>query len=114
MLADKTLLSVTLAATFASGACVGFAAKDTPRGHPLTVDAATLYAPQLDELRIKGYGDAEMAEAGQVYADYFKGYAYWWDQFLDANKVNIDGIESKREKRLSALDETFRARTGRK
>jgi hypothetical protein len=115
MLADKTLLSVTLAATFVSGSFVGYAAGKGPaRMNQPVVDAATVYAPQLEELRLKGYDEAEMTEARQTYTTYFNGYAYWWGQFLDGHKANVDDIEDKREKRLETLELKFRERTGSK
>lgn len=103
MLADKTLLSVTLAAAFASGTFVGFAARGGARAGVPPHDAAAIYAPQLTELKIEGYDDAEMTEAGQVYADYLKGYETWWNAFLDVNRAPLDKIEETREKRLAAL-----------
>ena len=90
MLADKTLLSMTLAATFASGMLTGFAAKGAGRstGAPPT-DPAAIYAPQLADLQSQGYDAGEMTEARQAYADYLKGYQYWWNQFLDVNAVHL-------------------------
>lgn len=113
MLADKTLLSMTLAATFASGVLTGFAAKgaDHGAGAPPT-DANAIYAPQLTELQSQGYDATEMTEARQAYSDYLKGYQYWWNQFLDAHRPATDGIDEKLEKRLAALSAKHVERTG--
>ena len=115
MLADRTLLSVTLAATFASGVVTGFAAKGAARstGAPPT-DAAAIYAPQLEELQSSGYDASEMTEARQAYSDYLKGYQHWWNEFLEVNQKNCDLIEKKLEKRLDALAAKHRERTGAK
>jgi hypothetical protein len=103
MLADKTLLSVTLAATFASGTFVGFAARGDLRAGVPPHDASAIYAPQLTELKVDGYDATEMTEARQVYADYLKGYETWWNAFLDVNRAPLDKIEETRERRLAAL-----------
>lgn len=115
MLADKTLLSVTLAATFTSGMFVGYAVKDGRRGAgaPPT-DPAVIYAPQLQELAAKGYDDAELAEARVIYADYLKGYGKWIDEFIDMRREVFDQIDKKHEKRLLELDARYRARRGAK
>ena len=112
MLADKTLLSVTLAAAFSSGMFVGFAAKAPARGPgapPMSADV--IYAPQLAELEAKGYDEAEMAEARQAHADYLKGYQTWWDAFLDTHRANTDLIDAKLDKRLTALEARHLERT---
>ena len=112
MLADKTLLSVTLAATFASGMFVGVAAKGASRGAgapPMSPDV--IYAPQLADLAARGYDEAEMAEARQAHADYLKGYQTWWEAFLDAHRANTDLIDSKLDKRLAALEARHQERT---
>lgn len=111
MLADKTLLSVTLAATFASGTFVGFAARGNPGAGVPPHDATAIYAPQLSELKVAGYDDAEMGEARQVYADYLKSYETWWNAFLDVNRAPLDKIEETREKRLAALASKHMERT---
>ena len=112
MLADKTLLSVTLAAAFASGTFVGFAAKGSNRGAgapPMSPDV--IYAPQLAEFEAKGYDESEMAEARQAHADYLKGYQTWWEAFLDAHRANTDLIDAKLDKRLAALEARHLVRT---
>jgi hypothetical protein len=104
MLADKTLLSATLAVTFTSGMAVGFAAKSQrPAFVTHSTDPAVVCAPQLRELEAKGYDAAEMAEARRGYADYLKGYDYWWTNFLDMESKNLDILETRLEKRLDAL-----------
>jgi hypothetical protein len=113
MLADKTLLSVTLAATFASGVFTGFAAKGAGRGAvaPPT-DPSVVYAPQLADLQSQGYDAAEMTEARQAYSDYLKKYQYWWNQFLDAHDATCRDIDDKLDKRLGALAAKHTERTG--
>jgi len=113
MLADRTLLSVTLAATFASGVFTGFAAKGAGRGAgaPPT-DPSVVYAPQLADLQSQGYDTGEMTEARQAYSDYLKGYQHWWNEFLDVNQKNCDLIDKKLEKRLDALAAKHSERTG--
>lgn len=115
MLADKTLLSVTLAATFASGVGVGFAAKaPAPNSGfpPLTVSA--IYGSRLAALSDEGYDDAEVAEARQAYTDYLKSYDLWWGEFLDLYRANTDIVDKKLEKRLEDLAARHRERTGAK
>jgi hypothetical protein len=113
MLADKTLLSVTLAATFASGVFTGFAAKGAARGAGVpSTDPAAVYAPQLADLQTQGYDGAEMTEARQAYSDYLKGYQTWWNAFLDAHRQNTDVLDVKLEKRLAALAAKHVERTG--
>jgi len=104
MLADKTLLSVTLAVTFTSGLAVGVVAG---RGKPVAIvhstDPEVVCKPQLRELEDKGYDAAEMADAKQSYGDFLKGYEYWWTNFLDVESKNLDLLDKKLEKRLDAL-----------
>jgi hypothetical protein len=113
MLADKTLLSVTLAATFASGVVTGIAGHGAARGPgaPPT-DAAAIYAPQLAKLKAEGYDAAEMSEAQQAYSDYLKKYEYWWNQFLEAHDSNVRDIDAKLDKRLAALASRHAERVG--
>jgi hypothetical protein len=115
MLADKTLLSVTLAATFTSGMFVGYAVKDGRRGAgaPPT-DPSVIYAPQLEELAAKGYDDAELAEARQIYADYLKGYGKWVNEYIDLQRPVFDQIDEKKDKRLADLEARHVAREGAK
>jgi len=111
MLANRTLLSVTLAATFASGTFVGLAVNGQSHkaGVPPT-DADAVYAPQLHELEVLGYDSAEMTDAREAYAEYLKGYGYWWTEFLDAHEKNLTQVDLKLEKRLAAVEARFRAR----
>ncbi len=102
MLADKTLLSVTLAATFTSGMFVGYAVKDTRRAP--AADPAVIYAPQLAELAARGYDDAELAEARVVYTEYLGGYTKWWNVCLDTYRLNLDQVDAKKDKRLAELE----------
>ena len=113
MLADKTLLSVTLAVTFTSGLAAGFAAgRGRPAPYVHSTDPAVVCAPQLRELEAKGYDAAEMAEAKQSYADYLKGYDYWWTSFLDVNSKSLDQLEGKLDRRLAALAKRHAERGG--
>src|SRR5262245_59384588 len=113
MLADKTLLSMTLAVTFTSGLAVGFAAKSArPARRGSSTDPAVVCAPELQELKDKGYDDAEMAEAKQSYADWLKGYEYWWTEFLDNQRKNLDIHDKKLDKRLDALAARHAQRAG--
>jgi hypothetical protein len=106
MLADKTLLSMTLAVTFSSGLAVGFAAKGArPARGGYSTDPAVVCAPELQAHAAKGYDAAELAEAKQCYADYLNGYATWWNEFLDTYSKNLDLHDQKLEKRLAALAE---------
>jgi hypothetical protein len=115
MLADKTLLSMTLAVTFTSGLAVGFAAKSgRPAMTGIPTDPAVIYAPFLNDLKTRGYDDAEMAEALKCYADYHKGYSYWWTQFLDVQTKNLDVVDDKFHKRLDALAKRHAERAGTK
>jgi hypothetical protein len=115
MLADKTLLSVTLAATFASGCFVGLAARGGKGGAGVPPnDPAVIYAPQLEALEAEGYDEAEMAKARQVYAELYKGYEYWWNAFLDTHRANTDIIDKKFEKARDALQAEHKARVGAK
>ena len=112
MLADKTLLSVTLAAAFASGTFVGYAAKGSGRTGPAPYDAAAVYAPQLERLQAQGYDATEMEQAGQAYADYLKSYQYWWNEFLGSVDKNLRDVDAKLEKRLAALEAAHRPSAG--
>jgi hypothetical protein len=115
MLADKTLLSVTLAATFTSGIFVGYAVKAARRGQgaPPT-DPAVIYAPQLAELAARGYDDAELAVARATYADYLKGYAKWVNEYIDMRRETFDQIDEKLAKQLAELEARHGARVGAK
>jgi hypothetical protein len=104
MLADKTLLSVTLAVTFTSGLAVGFAAKKARPAAPADwKNTDVVCAKQLRDLEGAGYDASELAEAKQAYSDCLKGYDYWWTNFLDMESKNLDLLDAKLEKRLAAL-----------
>lgn len=116
MLASKTLLTVTLAATFVSGSFVGFAARGAKSGGggaPPT-DPNVVYAAQLSELESKGYDESEMAEARRMYAEYWTGIDYWWRTFLDVHRANTDVLDNKFEKARAALEAKHKARIGAK
>ena len=113
MLADKTLLSVTLAATFTSGIFVGYAVKDARRSAgAFPTDPAVLYAPQLEELAARGYDDSELAEARGAYGDWLKRYQVWWNKFLDQYHSNLDQADAQKDKRLAELEARHRAGKG--
>jgi len=114
MLADKTLLSVTLAATFTSGLVAGLAVKNRRAVGAPPTDPTVLYAPQLEELAARGYDDAELTEARGVYAEYLKGYQTWWNKTLDTYRANFDQIDEKKDKKLADLDARHGARVGAK
>ena len=114
MLADKTLLSVTLATTFVSGAFVGFAAKGAGAAGVPPRDAAAIYAPQLAELAGRGYDENEMSEARVAYTAYLKDYEYWWNSFLDTHHASLDGVDKNLTDRLAALAARHAARSGAK
>ncbi len=115
MLADKTLLSMTLAVTFTSGLAVGYAANGArPVAAVFSTDAAVVCAPQLQGLKDKGYDAAEMAEAKESYDVWLKGYERWWTEFLDMQSKNLDLHDKKLEKRLDALAARHAERAGAK
>jgi hypothetical protein len=115
MLADKTLLSMTLAVTFTSGLAVGFAAHGAqPARRGFSTDPAVVCAPELKELKDKGYDDGEMAEAKESYAVWLQGYERWWTEFLDVQSKNLDLHDKKLEKRLDALSKRHAERAGTK
>jgi len=115
MLADKTLLSMTLAVTFTSGLAVGFAAKGAqPARRGFSTDPAVVCAPELKDLKEKGYDDAEMTEAKQSYADWLAGYERMWNDFLDTFSKNLDIHDAKLDKRLEALSKRHAERAGTK
>jgi hypothetical protein len=112
MLADKTLLSVTLAATFATGLFVGGALRSRPRAGAPPIDAQTIYAPQLAAFEAKGYDAAEMDEARSAYTEYLDRYQGWWNEFLDLHRDNLDIADRGLEQRLAALAQAHAARKG--
>ena len=111
MLADKTLLGATLVVTFLSGGTVGYLANDAQGGDaPAPYAVETVFANQLEELRVRGYDQAEIKEAHGLYADYLDEYQVWWDQFVESHVDNLDRIDDKLTKSLETLDERHRAR----
>lgn len=110
MLADKTLLSVTLAATFVSGSFVGAAVQKATGAPPAQPrDAASIYATQLAQLRDQGYGGEEIAEAHRAYEKHLKGYEYWWNQYLEANPKVFDKLDDDLERQLAAIEARHQA-----
>ena len=112
MLADRTLLGVTLAATFAAGGMSGWAARDLraeARFNPTA--AAQVYAPRIRELKERGYDDVELKEALTIHQDYLDAYQNWWNAFLVAHEKNVDQVDRRFETRLQALEQQFRLRT---
>jgi hypothetical protein len=112
MLASKTVLAVTLAATFGSGMVVGRTMQPRIRGGAPPITAPEIYAPQMADLQRKGYDDAEMKEALAAYTDYLDGYQRWWNEFLNLHTKNLDLVDRKLEERLDALAKAHASRTG--
>jgi hypothetical protein len=112
MLADRTLLATTLLVTFASGSLVGYTAHTSRApGAQQWRDPEVIYSRDLARLRDQGYGPAEMAEATQAYAEYFRGYESFWNAFLDTYRSNFDQIDAKLRRRIEKVDAEFRKRT---
>ena len=113
MLADRTLLGLTLATTFAAGGMAGWAARNQRIDAPYRpTKAAHVYAVQLRALAEKGYDEQEVADAEKIHQQYLDSYQHWWQMFLDAHAANLDVVDRKFEERLAELDVRFRARTG--
>lgn len=113
MLTDRTLLGVTLAATFAAGGVSGWAARDArsaARVNPTV--AAQVYAPQIQALKERGYDAAELREALAIHQQYLDAYQTWWKAFLDAHASNLDQVDLTFERKLEGLEQQFRLRTG--
>jgi len=113
MLADRTLLGATLLVTFLSGGTVGYLARDargTAPARPYAVE--TVFRHQLDELKAKGYDEAELTAARDAYADYLGEYRTWWDQFVESHVDNLDRIDARLARSLEELDARHRARAG--
>lgn len=112
MLADRTLLTVTLAATFAAGGTAGWAAHARRADVPVVPTSAEhVYAPQLRTLREeKGFSDEEIAEATRLHQQYLDSYQQWWKAFLEAHAANLDVVDRKFELDLKALERRVEAR----
>lgn len=113
MLADRTLLGVTLAATFAAGGMSGWALREhraDQRFNPAV--AAQVYAPQLRTLKDRGYDESEMKDALTIHQQYLDDYRTWWKAFLDAHAANLDQVDRTFETKLEGLEQQFRTRTG--
>jgi uncharacterized membrane protein len=113
MLADRTLLAVTLVATFTAGSLTGWAARDRRAQAPYLPTAAEhVYAADLRALRDKGYDDAEMKEALRVHQQYLDAYQQWWRAFLDAHASNLDEVDRRFEAALGELKTRHDERAG--
>lgn len=111
MLADRTLLAVTLATTFAAGTITGWTTRDRRAPAPFRPTAAEhVYAADLLALRTKGYDDAEMAEALRVHQQYLDAYGRWWDEFLNAHAKNLDAVDDRFAAQLATLAARHEAR----
>jgi hypothetical protein len=111
MLADKTLLSVTLAATFVAGTLTGYTARSLRPEPPFQPGRAEhVYARQLAELRGNGWTDDEIAAARTLYQEYLDDYGTWWTQFLETHQRNLDAVDSRFEKGFAELDGKVRLR----
>lgn len=114
MLAEKSVLGITLAATFAAGGVTGFAVRDTRAERPYRADRAEdVFAGGLRELRAAGYSDAEMAEALRLHQDYLDGYTRWWRSFLDSHATVLDREDEQFEKALKELADRVASKPGR-
>lgn len=114
MNAQRSLLGLTLATTFAAGCMSGWSARDLRAEPPFRpTKASSVYAAQLRALGAKGYDTAELAEAEKIHQQYLDSYQHWWQMFLDAHAANLDVVDAKFEEKLADLDARFRARTGR-
>lgn len=113
MLADRTLLGVTLSATFAAGLLSGWAARDRrPQAPYLPTNAEHVYAKDLRALADRGYDDAEMLEALRVHQQYLDAYQQWWRAFLDAHAANLDEVDRRFDLALADLKRRHDERTG--
>lgn len=108
MLADRTLLGITLVATFAAGGLSGWAARDRRGETPYRpTQAEYVYADRLAELRRRGYDDDEMREAVRLHQKYLDAYQRWWAAFLDAQADNFDEVDGSFERELADLETRF-------
>ena len=111
MLADRTLLGLTLTVTFAAGGAAGWSAgarrSDAP---PNPLDARQVYARQLAALRDRGYDEAALAEALEVHQRYLDAYQSWWQRFCEDHAPNLDAVDRRFETDLRELDARVTAR----
>ena len=113
MPADKTLLSVTLAATFAAGCFSGYAARDQRTEAPFQPKSAKyVYAKTFAELRTRGYDEQELADAVRIHQAYLDAYGTWWNEFLDAHRDNFAAVDAGFERERDALEARFQSRRG--
>ncbi|MCG3133771.1 MAG: hypothetical protein HMLKMBBP_01023 [Planctomycetes bacterium] len=114
MLAEKSLLSMTLAAAFAAGGVTGFAVRDTRAERPYRPDRAEdVFAARLAEFRAAGFDASEMSEALRMHQAYLDGYSRWWRDFLEAHKTVLEREDDRFEAEVRALEARVAARTGR-
>lgn len=112
MLADRTLLAVTLATTFVAGGVTGWATRDLRPDPPFRPRSAEhVYAPRLRQLRERGFDETEMRQAVQVHQAYLDAYDKWWQAFLDAHQANLDQVDRRFDEQMEALEARFRARS---
>ena len=113
MLADRTLLGLTLVATFAAGSLRGWAARDHRADIPYRpTQAEHVYADRLADLRRRGYNDDEMREAVRLHQKYLDAYQRWWAAFLEAQSANLDDVDGNFDRELAGLESRFQTRTG--
>jgi hypothetical protein len=91
------------------GAAVQKAA-GAPPGSPRGAEA--IIAPQLQELRARGYADEEIAEARKAYSKYFDRYEYVWNEFLKASPATFDKLDDDLERQLAAIEARHQAAKG--
>jgi predicted outer membrane protein len=113
MLTHKSLLGVTLTATFAAGGLTTLAVRDArPQAPYLPTNAEHVYAKDLRVLRDRGFDEAEMKEAVRVHQQYLDAYQEWWRAFLDAHASNLDEVDRKFESALADLKRRHDEKTG--
>ena len=113
MLADKSLLAVTLAATFVAGSVSGYAVRDMRNPAPFQpTSAKSVYAKTFQGLRDRGYNDAELAAAMENHQAYLDAYGTWWTDFLDAHRDSLNAVDARFTRECDALEVRFRARNG--
>lgn len=114
-MADRTLLSVTLATTFVAGGVTGYAARDLQPQAPFRPRSAEyVYAPRLRALEQRGYDAAEMADAVRIHQEYLDAYDRWWQAFLDSHDANLEQVDRRFANELDGLELRFKARADRR
>ena len=111
MLADRTLLGVTLAASFVAGGTAGWAA----RGREADIvyrptDARSVYSQELRTLRDRGYDETEMNEAVRQCQAYLDAYHAKWDEFCGVYDKSLLVLDDHHRTEMADLEMRFRQR----